>query len=532
MSRAAWRATRTFASPPSRGAVLDAAGHRGLACDNGRVLLLNARPATPGTFEPTSRQRLALWLGRLAGIASRALGRGGGTALPGLVALRVAPDLVRLLGRAERGAVTVTGTNGKTTTAHLLTEAAASAGLEVLTNRSGSNLERGLASTLVDAATPVGGLPSREQRLAVLELDEAAWPALLPDLRPRVAVFLNLFRDQLDRYGELDAIAEAWRDALEREGCGPALVLNADDPSVALLAEVARNEVVCFGVDDASVALPEAEHASDARFCPCGATFEYAARYIGHVGDWHCPGCGRARPPRTVSARHVRLSEDGVRFELVTPAGVTEVSLPLAGLHSVYNALAVAAAALALGLPQEATTATLARAVPAFGRQERFTLDGHEVRVLLAKNPAGLNELLRALAAAAPPLSLLWLLNDGIQDGQDVSWIYDADVEALEGRVGTLVVSGARADDLALRLHLGGLTPTEVLTDVETALDAALAATPEGDRLDIVATYTAMLEVREVLARRAGTGHYWEAVPPPPAPAPAPAPPEVPAGVR
>jgi UDP-N-acetylmuramyl tripeptide synthase len=430
--------------------------------------------------------------------------------LPGLVAGHIAPNLVEALGAFERGTVLVTGTNGKTTTSHLLVAAARAAGIEVVANPSGSNLERGLVGTLVEAATDLGQLPEGAARVAILEVDEAAVAALLPRIHPRVAVFLNLFRDQLDRYGEVDSVARGWWHALETEGGGPTLVLNADDPSVAQLAEVARGSVVFFGIDDTSAALPAAEHAADARFCRCGGTFEYGARYIGHMGQWRCTSCTRARPTPNVMARSVHLDEEGSRFELVTPYGSLALAVPLAGLHSIYNALATAAAAVALGLPPEATVAALTGAGPAFGRQERFAVRGREVRVLLAKNPAGLNETVRTLAAGSHPLHLLWLLNDGVQDGRYVSWIYDADVEALAGRLATLVVGGTRADDLALRLHLGGLDAQRVQQSVALALEDALQRTPEGARLDVVATYTAMIEVREALATRSGAGHYWE----------------------
>ncbi|MSP22635.1 MAG: DUF1727 domain-containing protein [Dehalococcoidia bacterium] len=474
------------------------------------LFLLDAFRASGGRATGP-RQRLALLAGQLAGVASRKFGRGGGTALPGLVAGRIAPDLVEALGGFERGTVLVTGTNGKTTTSHLLVAAVRAAGIEVIANPSGSNLERGLLGALVEAASESGELPRTARRAAVLEVDEAAVVALLPRIHPRVAVFLNLFRDQLDRYGEVDSVARGWWHALEAEGGGPTLVLNADDPSVAQLAEVARGDVVFFGIDDLSAALPAAEHAADARFCRCGAGFNYTARYIGHVGMWCCSNCSRARPALTVSARNVHLEEDGARFDLVTPQGTLALALPLAGLHSIYNALASAAAAFALRLPPAATVAALASAGPAFGRQERFQIRGREVRVLLAKNPAGLNETVRTLTAAKRQLHLLWLLNDDIQDGRDVSWIYDADIEVLAGRVDTLVVGGSRADDFALRLHLGGLDPQNVTTPVSMALDAALDRIPEGARLDVVATYTAMIEVREVLAARSGAGHYWEA---------------------
>ncbi len=474
---------------------------------------------------PGLRERGAVLIGRAAAEAVRRLRRGGGTALPGLIAGAIAPGLIEAFAsQLGHGVVTVTGTNGKTTTAHLIAAAARVAGHRPLTNHSGSNLERGIASTFVEAATAGGALPDAADRLGVFELDEAVWPLVAPRLHPRAAVFLNLFRDQLDRYGEVDSIAEGWRRALVRYREPLTLVLNVDDPSVAQIAEETGHEVIGFGVDDPSVALPGAEHASDARFCLCGGTFRYEAVFMGHVGVWRCARCDRARPTPRVSARRVRLGADETRFELCVGASggvarAVEVTIPLAGLYSVYNALAAAAGAHAMGIPLEATARALSEAGPAFGRQERFSIEGRTVRLLLAKNPTGLNEVLRVLTAAASggeraqPLVLLALLNDAIQDGHDVSWIYDADLEQLAGAPCTLFVAGDRADDLALRCVLAGVEPARIDRSASRMLDAALAATPFGGRLEVVATYTAMLEVRAELARRTGTRPYWEEQP-------------------
>jgi UDP-N-acetylmuramyl tripeptide synthase len=457
------------------------------------------------------RERGALLAGRVTGEVVRRLGRGGGTALPGLVAGRLAPGLVEAaVAQLGHGAVTVTGTNGKTTTGHLLAGIARATGLRPLANSSGSNLERGIASALVNAIDGAGGVRDADRRLGVFEVDEAHWPLLLPRLRPRVALFLNLFRDQLDRYGEVDSIAAAWHRALQSDSSVAKLVLNVDDPSVALLAEDTRAEVVGFGVEDPAVALTDAEHATDARFCRCGATFEYDAIYMGHVGAWRCASCGRQRPTPEVTAERVHLGAEETQFDLVVGDRRMPVAIPLAGLYSVYNALAAAAGAYALGLPLEASARTLAGSGPAFGRQERFEVEGRTVRLLLTKNPTGLNEVLRALQAAWPPLTVLALLNDGIQDGRDVSWIYDADVERLAGLVAKLVVSGRRAEDFALRFALAGIEPSAVEPDIKVALITALMATPPGGRLEVIATYTAMLEVRELLASMSGSSHYWE----------------------
>ncbi|MGE3856808.1 MAG: MurT ligase domain-containing protein [Dehalococcoidia bacterium] len=466
---------------------------------------------------PTARERFALLLGRGARNVARRLGRSGGTAIPGLVAGALAPSLIERLARQPgQGVVTVTGTNGKTTTTHLLAAILRAAGIDPLTNPSGSNLERGVVAAYAGGVDGRGLLPDAEHRAGVFEVDEAALARLLPRLRPRLAVFLNLFRDQLDRYGEVDSVAEGWARALDLVETAPALVLNADDPSIAQLAEHARGaRVVTFGVDDDAVALAHAEHASDARFCTCGSRFTYEAIYMGHVGRWCCDACGRRRPAPDVAARRIELREDGSTVHLAIRVGAEvqtfQFDLPLAGLYSAYNALAAAAAAHALGIDVATIAAALAAAGPAFGRQERFEVAGRRARLLLAKNPAGLNEVLRVLTVAAPPLTVLAMLNDGVQDGQDVSWIYDADLEMLAGTGATIVCSGDRADDLALRFALAGVPPVAVIAQTDRALDAALARTPPGGRLDVVATYTAMMDVRGALARRAGVGAYWEA---------------------
>ncbi|RLT34629.1 MAG: Mur ligase family protein [Chloroflexi bacterium] len=465
---------------------------------------------------PTPRERAALLLGRVARAVVRRLGRSGGTAIPGLVAGALAPRLVeRLALQPGRGVVTVTGTNGKTTTTHLLTAVVRAAGIDPLTNPSGSNLERGLITAYSAEVDGQGRLPDAADRIGLFEVDEAALARLMPRLRPRVAVFLNLFRDQLDRYGEVDSVAEGWARALDEDDAPPTLVLNADDPSIAQLAEhgARAGRIVTFGVDDDAVALTHADHASDARFCTCGSRFIYDAIYMGHVGRWHCSLCGRARPTPVVSARRIVLREDGSTVEVVIAGEAFTFELPLAGLYSAYNALAAIAAAHALGIDAPTIASALAQAGPAFGRQERFEVGGRRVRLLLAKNPAGLNEVLRVLTVAEPPLTVLAMLNDGVQDGQDVSWIYDADLEMLAGIGATIVCAGDRADDLALRCALAGAAPVAVIAHTERALDAALARTPPGGRLDVVATYTAMLDVREALARRAGVGAYWEAQP-------------------
>jgi UDP-N-acetylmuramyl tripeptide synthase len=470
-------------------------------------------PQSEGVRLSPFRRSAALLAGRATGFASRALRRGGGTALPGLVAEALAPGLAAdLASQLGSGSLIVTGTNGKTTTARMVAGIASTAGLQPLPNRSGSNLMRGIATTLMDEADVRGRLRDGPRRLGVFEVDEATLPQAVEALRPRVLLFTNLFRDQLDRYGEVDSVAACWRRTLESSDPSTTVILNADDPSVAALADVAPGKVVCYGLDDPSAGLSCAEHAADARWCPsCSSDYRYSLLFYGHVGHWFCPGCGRCRPAPQVRATAVTGEDGRTVVGVETPVGHLSLLLALSGVYNAYNALAAAAASLALGVSLEAIGEGLSSATAAFGRQESFEVDGRRVLVLLGKNPAGLNQVLRTIAAADAEKHLLFLLNDDVADGRDVSWIWDADFEMLAARPGTWVLSGTRAEDLALRLKYAGLeTPAAVEPDVEAALARALRETPPGGLLYVVPTYTAMLRVRELLARRGRRAHYWE----------------------
>jgi len=468
-------------------------------------------PSTP--FRAIPRTLVAITTGRLAGRASRALRRGGGTAVAGLVAQRIDPALVaRLAGQLGHGCAMVTGTNGKTTTSRMLAAIAAESGRLPLANRSGSNLMRGVATALLDATGPLGGVRDASKRLGVFEVDEATVPEAVRALRPRVIVFTNLFRDQLDRYGEVDTVAALWRSAVETLPPETTLVLNADDPAVASLAREAPCRIVTFGIEDTRVATEQLEHASDYRFClVCGAELSYTAALFGHVGHWRCSSCGNARPTPNVRATCVDLSAGAAQLTIATTSGELQLTLPLAGLYNAANALAAVTAALALDVESPAIERALSSFRAAFGRQERFEVDGRSVLVLLGKNPTGMNQVLRLIADAAHAPHLLLFLNDGIQDGRDISWIWDTDYELLASRAASVVVAGTRAEELALRLKYAGFTADAKIThDATSALESALAHTPPGQTLYVIPTYTAMLEVRELLAKRGQRAHFWE----------------------
>lgn len=478
-------------------------------------------PAAFGYSEAVTRPRTAAAVaaGKAAGAASRLLRLGGGTAIAGLVAGWIDPDIVRRLGGSlSNGTILVSATNGKTTTAAMIAALARECGLDPIANASGSNMMRGIAAALLGAVRWPGQSSDSGRRIGVFEVDEATLPYAVRALDPRVIVLGNLFRDQLDRYGEVDYVAGVWRRTLEEAGPRTSVALNADDPLVASLAPAAPGRVIFFGVDDRSAATAEPQHAADVRSCPrCGAPLTYDAVFYGHTGHWRCTesACGAARPAPDVRAEEVRLSAEATVVRVATPHGDVWIEVALAGLYNVYNLLAAASAALAAGIPLDVLPRAMRDFSAAFGRQERFEIDGRRVVMLLAKNPTGLNQALRTVAGAGEPLRAVLLLNDGEADGRDVSWIWDADFELLAARdVALLMASGRRAEDLALRLKYAGLgDDVPVVTHTAEALDAAIRATPPGATLFVLPTYTAMLEAREILASRAGRRPYWETAP-------------------
>ena len=447
--------------------------------------------------------RPARLLARLVRAASRRLGRTGGTTAPGRLLLRLSPrSLGRMAGELDEGALLVSATNGKTTTSAMLAAALEAAGRRVVHNRAGSNMSWGVATALLDARRGEG-------QLGLFEVDEAWLPAVAEAVRPRLYLLANLFRDQLDRYGELELLADRWAELVGRQDGRASFVLNADDPLVADLGR-GRQGVVYFGLSDDSQALPELQHAADSKHCRnCGAAYAYEAVYLGHMGRYACPRCGRARPEAQVVATRVRLGGmSGSRVELRTPAGPVELRLPLPGLYNVYNAVAATAAALELGVSLEQVREALEGFGGAFGRVETIPVSGRDVSILLVKNPAGANEVLRTLTLEDGPLDLWLALNDGIADGRDVSWIWDADFELLAGRVRRATCSGTRAEEMALRLKYAGVDgELAVERDLGRSLDAAVAAR-DGGPLYALPTYTALLELRDLLARR-GLASRW-----------------------
>ena len=442
---------------------------------------------------------------RLAGRVSRLVGAGGGTTLPGKLLAAVDPAaLPRLAARLPLGSAVVTGTNGKTTTA-AMTAAILAPSVRLAHNHAGANLVSGIASAL---------LGQRGAELGLFEVDEGAFPEVVRRVPPRAVCLANLFRDQLDRYGELELIAERWRAAVAELDPAAATVVNADDPLLANLAR-GRPNALRFGLDDRTAARERLPHAADSKYCvECGTPYEYESAYVGHLGAYRCPRCGNERPKLDVSARSISLAGlERSTFELVTATGARSVTLALPGLYNVYNAVAAASLALTLGADLDEVASGLASFRAAFGRFERIRVGDRTVLMLLVKNPAGANEAVRTLVAAGPPRLAVVALNDEIADGRDVSWIWDVDYEPLIEGLGRLIATGARAHEVALRFQYGGLDRgrIDVVPELEPALDRALALTPPGGEVPVLPTYTAMLALRRIAAGRGLVRPYWEA---------------------
>ncbi|HMT04969.1 MAG: Mur ligase family protein [Solirubrobacterales bacterium] len=441
---------------------------------------------------------------RSVGRLSRATGKGGGTTLPGRILLKLDKDAISKLGEDLTGGSTlISATNGKTTTASMLATILDGVGRHPVHNRAGSNMTWGVATALLEQKGTEG----------LFEVDEAWLPEVADRLKPETILLGNLFRDQLDRYGETETLADAWAALAARRSGDTAFVLNADDPLIADIGNSSGSGTTYFGIEDVSQALPELQHAHDAKLCRvCGHELTYDRAFVGHLGHYHCEGCGMRRPAPDLSATRISLKGmSGVKATIVSPEGESELRLPLPGLYNLYNALGALATARQMGVPVVEAVRSLSGMKAVFGRVERIEIGETSLSILLIKNPAGANEVIRTLALEPAPIDLWVALNDRIADGRDVSWIWDADFEMLAERVGKITCTGTRAAEMALRLKYAGwpLERINLIEDPEAALDRALA-TSEG-QLFAMPTYTALLDLRNLLAEKGDAGRYWEA---------------------
>ncbi len=441
---------------------------------------------------------------------TRTAGRGGGGALPGLVAEKLDPHLARRLAQQlPHGVILVTGTNGKTTTTKMIVEILEAAGERVLTNRTGSNLKRGVTSALIAAANLRGQL---RETIGLFEVDEASLRQVAPELLPSHILVLNLFRDQLDRYGELDTTA-----ALIGEGIAATkarVYLNADDPLVASLGKYAHSpsEVSYFGIEGLPVAAVTAHQtATDSDRCPkCGTRLNFSRVFYGHIGHYRCPKGDFTRPQPTAAITSVTgLGFEGSHFTVALSGKRSDVSLALPGTYNLYNALAAMSLAHGLGLETAKVAEVIGQTQAAFGRVERVELAGRTVYLLLIKNPAGFTQVLETFLIGQPDATVLFAINDNAADGRDVSWLWDVPLEALGPVAPTVLTAGTRGADMALRLHYAGVE-SQNAGSFEEAVNQLLETTPEGGTAFILPTYTAMLAIRKVLAKRTKMQEVWK----------------------
>jgi len=459
-----------------------------------------------------ARLSTALLAGKTATLLSRRLGMGGGTTFPGSVARRLDPRaLAKMAAALKHGSVVVTGTNGKTTTSRLIANIMRTASLHPVHNRAGANLLGGVTSALI-GATGLSGRPRAD--IGLFEVDEAVMPAVVKEVRPRVVLITNLFRDQLDRYGEVDYLAKIWRKGLAELGEDATVVLNADDPLVANLGEGLRAKTLYYGLDDERQGSPTLPHAADSKSClRCGSRFAYSVVYYGHIGVYRCPNCGAARPDPQVRATSVTpRGTEGSDLVLATPAGELALSSGMPGLYNTYNTLAATACSHALGIAPANVAEAVRTFAAAFGRIERIEIEGKKVFLALVKNPVGFGEVLRTVLADGTPKNLFIIINDKFADGTDISWLWDVDFELIQGHANFVVVSGIRAEDMAVRLKYAQVPSDKVLLekDLRTALDKGLSWTPPGETLYVLPTYTAMLEVRQIMHHLGYVGRFWE----------------------
>ena len=472
--------------------------------------------------------KIAVWLANAAGRVARLSGRWGGTTLPGKVALKLWPSATSALAeRLQKGSVLLSATNGKTTTARLLSRCAEAEGASVCANSAGANLVSGVTAALLPLA-------SSEHRCdyGIFEVDEAALPDVAERVSPQLVLLMNLFRDQLDRHGELELIAKRWHELAAKLGPGAKLLVNADDPALVALAEE-REGTLYFGISDPSVSRGKLPHAADVTRCRhCRTELSYDIHTVGHLGKWHCRNCSWQRPELHYEAREIarlstRPSATAISFN--TPEGALELAASLPGLHNAYNTIAAASAAHCLGFGGAAIAKAVSETEAAFGRSETLDLDDRKIVILLAKNPTGANENIRTVqesaqqadAAPAPP-TLLIVLNDRVADGHDVSWIWDVDYEGLLSCSSRIICSGDRAHELALRFRYSSTEPPiepdpaktfpsiEVIPSLSAALDRAVSVAPAGGTVFALPTYTATLELRAELTSRGAASPFWK----------------------
>jgi lipid II isoglutaminyl synthase (glutamine-hydrolysing) len=430
--------------------------------------------------------RFVLSIARICGLCIRVFRLGAAQTWPGEIAVRLRPNILSSFDVSRVSVVVVAGTNGKTTTVKMLETILKATGKKMKRNASGANLENGIISTFIADSSLNGTLRSQ---MYILEVDEGALPPVLAKIQPNAVILINLFRDQLDRYGEVDVIASKWQSALAKLPKTTYISANADDPNLVLLTTNLAAHVSYFGLEDAALYLPEFDHATDSIYCPkCGQRLTFAGVYFSHLGKWACGKCGLVHPEVSLTSNSYHA--------------------PIEGVYNKYNILAAASVSEHFGISHEIIQKQLDTFIPAFGRMETVLYEGVPMTILLSKNPTGFNESLRTAFRSEKKGPMLLVLNDRIPDGTDVSWIWDVDFEMVGKEMQGLrfIVSGDRAYDLAVRMQyaLDQKNPSsfDVIPDVKEAVIKLAGDAKTSGHAWVLATYSAMLDVRKIVTGR------------------------------
>src|SRR6266702_7205338 len=461
-----------------------------------------------------ARLALAISAGKLAGASGRFFRIGGGTSLPGMIARRIDPNILKeVVGASKAKKIVITGSNGKTTTARMTATIADFSGKRVSHNRTGSNMLQGVTSVAVNFADMFGRLDSD---VLLFEIDEGTIPLAVPEIQPDVVLITNIFRDQLDRYGELYSVAKALDKMLESLPETSTILLNGNDPQVANFGQNAKAQRLFFGLETTEVGTPVPEQSADIIRCiHCQEDLLYEVAYMSHLGLYRCPNCGYTLPKLDFAATAVQLAPDGEgpsHVKIRTPKGEIELDIPLPGVHNVYNAVAAIGATMSAGFDMAKAPAAIASIRPAFGRLEKIQAGDQTIYLAFVKNPTSFNLILRLVNQHRGQKHLLLAASHTLVDGEDFAWLWDVDIEAMAPAILDAVCSGNKPEELAMRLKYAEVPQDRfsLIYDREQALDAALKNASPGGTLYIMCTYTPTHELRRIMQKRGWVKHFWE----------------------
>jgi UDP-N-acetylmuramyl tripeptide synthase len=446
--------------------------------------------------------------GKMSRHIMRLLGKGAST-LPGKIGLSFCPDLLAHLAKDVR-CITVTGTNGKTTTSRMIEQTLIDSGASYFCNKSGANMMNGITTEFIMNST-LGGKPKKD--FALIECDEAAFKYVSKEVDPECVLATNVFRDQLDRYGEITHTLNNIRIGIQNSK-NATVCLNADCSLTASLKDEIDNKVVLYGVN-LPIYKEHIKEASDAPYCiHCKHEYEYEYITFGHLGKYYCPNCGYSRPEPDVAVTDIYVSdadhsEIGITFK---DNECYDAAVNLPGGYNIYNAVAAVTCARVMGFDTKTAIDALSTFECGFGRMEKFMLEDTETRMILIKNPAGCNQVLNFLSNINSKTLFVVCLNDNYADGTDISWIWDVDFESLqkiEDNLTGVLVSGIRADEMAMRFKYAGIPEEKikVIKDYEKLIDEF---TSQDAPVYIMPTYTAMMDLRAIVSKKFGYKNFWE----------------------